>query len=82
VLPDGKLSRDPLGGPEIKCDVDTQFNFAGRAERVWIPGRGKIRPAAWMSLDGRRQGHANRNTRGYFNKQGKPVWLDVYEPLQ
>ena len=53
-----------------------------RAERVWIPGRGKIRPAAWMSLDGRRQGHANRNTRGYFNKQGKPVWLDVYEPLQ
>jgi hypothetical protein len=35
-----------------------------------------------MSLDGRRQGHANRNTRGYFNKQGKPVWLDVYEPLQ
>ena len=82
VLPDGKLSRDPLGGPEIKCDVDTTFNFAGRAERVWIPGRGKIRPAAWMSLDGRRQGHANRNTRGYFNKQGKPVWLDVYEPLQ
>jgi hypothetical protein len=82
VLPDGKLSRDPLGDPEIKCDVDTTFNFAGRAERVWIPGRGKIRPAAWMSLDGRRQGQPNRNTRGYFNKQGKPVWLDVYEPLQ
>ena len=56
MLPDGTLSRDPLGGPEIKCDVDTTFNFAGRAERVWIPGRGKIRPAAWMSLDGRRQG--------------------------
>ena len=82
VLPDGKVSRDPLGGPEIKCDVDTKFNFAGRAERVWIPGRGKVRPAAWMSLDGHRQGQANRNTRGYFNQRGNPVWLDVYEPLR
>ena len=24
-----------------------------------------------MSLDGRRQGHPDRNTRGYFNEQGK-----------
>jgi hypothetical protein len=82
VLPDGTLSRDPLGGPEIKCDVDTTFVYAGRAQRVWIPGRGKIKPAAWMSLDGRRQKQPNRNTRGYFNKQGKPVWVDVFEPLR
>ena len=82
VLPDGTVSRDPLGHPEIKCDVDTQFDFAGRAQRVWIPDRGKVNPQAWMSLDGRRQRKPNRNTRGYFNKRGKRVWVDVFKPLR
>jgi hypothetical protein len=82
VLPDGTISRDPLGHPEIKCDVDTKFDFAGRAQRVWIPHRGKVKPAAWMSLDGRRQAKPNRNTRGYFNKRGKRVWVDVFKPLR
>jgi hypothetical protein len=82
VLPDGTISRDPLGHPEIKCDVDTKFDFAGRAQRVWIPQRGKVKPAAWMSLDGRRRKQANRNTRGYFNDRGNPVWLDVFKRLR
>ena len=57
-----------LGGPEIKCDVDTQFHFAGRAVAVWV-GQGRpLRPAAWMSLDGRRQSRPDRNTRGYFTR--------------
>jgi len=81
VLPDGARSRDPLGGPEIKCDVDTEFDFAGRAKRIWIPGRGTLNPAAWMSLDGRRQGKPTRDTRGYFTKRGERVWLDVFKPL-
>ena len=82
VLPDGSVSRDPLGGPEIKCDTDQTFVFSGRADRSGFPGRGKIKPAAWMSLDGRRQKQPNRNTRGYINKRGNPVWLDVFKPLR
>jgi hypothetical protein len=82
VLPGGKLSRDPLGGPEIKCNVDTEFHFAGRAKRAWTPQRGRFAPAAWMSLDGRRQRHATRNTRGYFTPRGKRVWLDVFQGLR
>jgi hypothetical protein len=81
VLPDGSLSRDPLGGPEIKCNVDTEFEFAGRAVAVWLPGRGRVQPAAWMSLDGGRQSSPDRNTRGYFTKDGERRWLDVFEPL-
>ena len=59
--------------------MDTTFDFAGRAKRVWIPGRGSVKPKAWMSLDGRRQDKATRNTRGYFDKRGQRVWLDVFE---
>jgi hypothetical protein len=81
VLPDGTISRNPLGGPEIKCDVDVKFDFAGRAQRVWTPNRGRFRPSAWMSLDGRRQAKPTRNTRGYFTRKGEPVWLDVFKPL-
>ena len=81
VLPDGSLSRDPLGGPEIKCDVDTQFHFAGRAVAVWVDRQGRLSPAAWMSLDGRRQSRPDRNTRGYFTQDGKRHWLDVFAPL-
>ncbi len=80
VLPDGSHSRDPLGGPEIKCDVDNQFQFTGRAVGVWLPKRGIVRPAAWMSLDGHRQGRPNRNTRGYFTHAGDRVWLNVFDP--
>ena len=81
VLPDGSLSRDPLGGPEIKCDVDTQFHFAGRAVGRLGRRSGPARPAAWMSLDGRRQSRPDRNTRGYFTQDGKRHWLDVFAPL-
>jgi hypothetical protein len=81
VLPDGSLSRDPLGGPEIKCDVDTQFHFAGRAVAVWVDHQGRLSPAAWMSLDGRRQSRPDRNTRGYFTKDGRRHWLNVFVPL-
>ena len=74
-------SRDPLGGPEIKCDVDTTFHFAGRAVGVWQPGQGVVHPQAWMSLDGRRQARPDRNTRGYFTPGGRRVWVDVFAPL-
>jgi hypothetical protein len=81
LLPGAKLSRDPLGGPFVKCDVDTKFHFAGHAREVWIPGRGRVKPAAWMSLSGRRQAGPDRNTRGYFSRSGKRHWLDVFAPL-
>jgi hypothetical protein len=81
VLPNGARSRDPLGGPEVKCDVDTTFHFAGRAVGVWQPGQGVVHPQAWMSLDGRRQVRPDRNTRGYFTPGGKRVWVDVFAPL-
>ena len=81
VLPDGTRSRDPLGGPEVKCDVDTTFHFAGRAVGVWQQGQGVVHPQAWMSLDGRRQARPDRNTRGYFTPGGKRVWVDVFAPL-
>jgi hypothetical protein len=81
VLPNGTRSRDPLGGPEIKCDVDTTFHFAGRAVGVWQPGHGVVHPDAWMSLSGRRQTQPDRNTRGYFTPGGKRVWVDVFAPV-
>jgi hypothetical protein len=81
VLPDRSLSRDPLGRPEIKCGTDTQFNFAGRAVAVWIAHQGRLEPAAWMSLDGRRQSGPDRNTRGYFTADGRRHWLDVFGPI-
>src|SRR5207244_474036 len=31
LLPDGSLSRDPLGRPVIKCDVDTTYSATGPA---------------------------------------------------
>ena len=46
----------PLGGPEIKCDVDTTVPLrraGGRPSGSRASGR--LSPAAWMSLDGRRQ---------------------------
>ena len=82
VLPGGTRSRDPLGGPEIKCNMDMTFHFAGRAQRVWTPHRGSFKPAAWMSLDGRRQARPTRNTRGYLTRRGERVWLDVFQDLR
>jgi hypothetical protein len=81
VLPHGTRSRDPLGEPFIKCDVDRRFHFGGRAVAVWRPGKGRSRPAAWMSLSGRRQEKANRDTRGYYTDGGKRVWLNTFAPL-
>jgi hypothetical protein len=81
VLPDGTLSRDPLGGPELKCNRDSAFRAAGRAVAVDLPGRGVVHPAAWMSLSGRPQSQPDRNTRGYFSAAGSRVWLDVFPAI-
>jgi hypothetical protein len=78
VLPGGALSRDPLGSPELKCNVDQTFHPAGPAVAVWVQGRGIVYPAAWMSLSGRPQAGPDRNTRGYFTPDGARVWLDVF----
>ncbi len=80
MLSDGRVSRDPLGGPEIKCDVDRRFSPA-RAVGVRLASGRKVEPGAWMSLSGRRQGHPDRNTRGYFTRDGKRVWLEVFDPI-
>ena len=84
VLPDGKLSRNPLGTTDtIKCTapVDTTFAADGPAMAVWEPGRGVIRPAAWIDLLGRRQPTPDRNTRGYVDASGQRHWLDVFPDI-
>jgi hypothetical protein len=79
VLPDGTVSRDPLGGPELKCTgAATTFHANGPAVAVDLAGRGIVHPAAWMSLSGRPQATPDRNTRGYFTSARKRVWLDVF----
>jgi hypothetical protein len=78
VLPSGSLSRDPLGRPVIKCNVDTTYQPDGPAIAVFVPGDGVVQPQAWMSLDGRPQAVPDRNTRGYFDGAGNRVWLDVW----
>jgi hypothetical protein len=83
VLPDGTVSRDPLGGPELKCTgAATTFHPAGPAVAVDLPGAGVVHPAAWMSLSGRPQSAPDRNTRGYFAAGGKRVWLDVFPDVK
>jgi hypothetical protein len=81
VLPGGRRSRDPLGGPELKCATDTVFRASGPATAVWIPGQGTIDPRRWMSLSGRPQDRPDRDTRGFFDVAGRRVWLDVYADL-
>lgn len=81
VMPGGARSRDPEGSPVIKCAVDQTYDPAGPAVAVWIPGRGVVRPAAWMSLSGRRQARPDRDTRGFFTRGGRRVWLDVFPDL-
>ncbi|GAC1322305.1 MAG: hypothetical protein NVSMB25_17250 [Thermoleophilaceae bacterium] len=78
VLGDGSLSRDPLGGPELKCSVDSTFHAAPVAAAVELPSGKIVHPAAWMSLSGRPQGSPDRDTRGYFSGDGRRFWLDVF----
>ena len=81
ILPSGQRSRDPLGGPEIKCTMDQSFHYAGRAVAVQLAGGRVVRPALWMSLSGLPQRVPDRDTRGYFDARGHRVWLDVFPPL-
>ncbi len=81
ILPSGARSRDPLGGPEIRCTSDRTFHFAGRAVAVQLAGGRVVHPASWMSLSGLPQRLADRDTRGYFDARGRRVWLDVFPPL-
>jgi hypothetical protein len=81
VLPGGALSRDPLGGSEIKCNVDQTFHFAGRAVAIELANGHKLRPRAWMSLSGLPQRRPDRDTRGYIDASGQRVWLDVFPDL-
>ncbi len=84
VLPNGQLSRNPLGTTDtIKCKgPDTKFASDGPAVAVWEPGKGVIRPAEWMDLLGRPQKTPDRNTRGYFDSSGHRHWLDVFANLR
>jgi hypothetical protein len=82
VLPDGTASRDPLGGPELKCAMDKTFHPNGPAKAVELEGGAFAHPAAWMSLHGRPQSKPDRNTRGWFEADGARVWLDVYPDVK
>jgi hypothetical protein len=79
VLPGGVVSRDPLGGPLLKCTGDVTFAAASRPAGVVRLANGKrVKPAAWMSLSGLPQRVPDRDTRGYFDARGRRVWLDVF----
>jgi hypothetical protein len=78
VLGDGTRSRDPLGGPVVKCAVDRTFHPASPAVAVDVRGAGVVRPRAWLALDGRSQSAPDRDTRGYIAADGSRVWLDVF----
>ncbi len=81
ILRSGRRSRDPLGGPEIKCSGDQTFHYAGRAVGVQLAGGRVAHPTLWMSLSGLPQRTPDRDTRGYFDARGRRVWLDVFPPL-
>jgi len=81
VMPDGSLSRDPLGHPEIKCNVDTTFSPVGPATGVWRTDGSVLKPASWMSLSGRPQTVPDRNTRGYMAADGSRHWLAVFDEV-
>ena len=78
ILPSGQRSRDPLGGPEIKCTTDQTFRHSGHAVAVQLAGGRVVHPALWMSLSGLPQRVPDRDTRGYFDARGRRVWLDVF----
>jgi hypothetical protein len=77
VMPDGTLTRDPLGGPEIKCNFDKTFAAKGPAVAV-VTDAGRVTPRAWMSLSGGVQTAPDRNTRGWLDQHGTRHWLDVF----
>lgn len=81
VLPDGRLSRDPLGGPEVKCSVDTTFSASPPAVAVWTSRDGVVVPASWMTLSGRPQAVPDRTTRGWIDAGGTRHWLDVFPDI-
>jgi hypothetical protein len=84
VLPDGRLSRNPLGTTDtIKCTPPTDTTFAadGPAVAVWEPGRGVIVPARWMDMYGRPQTTPDRDTRGWIDRYGHRHWLDVFPEI-
>jgi hypothetical protein len=81
VMPNGSLSRDPLGSPEIKCNVDTVFHAPGPAVAVWLLQHRVVKPASWMSLSGRPQSAPDRNTRGYIAGDGSRHWLEVFDDV-
>ena len=81
ILPSGRRSRDPLGGPEIKCSSDRTFHYGGHAVAVQLAGGRVVHPTLWMSLSGLPQRVPDRDTRGYFDRRGRRVWLDVFPPL-
>lgn len=79
VLPGGKLSRDPLGDPELNCSSNITFLAARHpATAVELSNGRVVRPSAWMSLSGLPQRAPDRDTRGYFDASGQRVWLDVF----
>jgi hypothetical protein len=78
ILPSGQRSRDPMGGPEIKCTSDQTFHHAGSAIGVQLAGGRVVHPRLWMSLSGLPQRVPDRDTRGYFDARGRRVWLDVF----
>ncbi|HEY2161129.1 MAG TPA: hypothetical protein VGH24_07480 [Solirubrobacteraceae bacterium] len=78
ILPSGQRSRDPLGGPEIKCTNDQTFHSTGHAVGVQLAGGSVVHPAVWISLSGLPQRVPDRDTRGYFDARGQRVWLDVF----
>ncbi len=79
VLPDGTLSRDPLGGPEsLQCNANTVFHPDGPAIGAELSGGQVVHPLAWMSLSGLPQVRPDRDTRGYFDARGQRVWLDDF----
>jgi hypothetical protein len=82
VLPDGTLSRNPLGTTDsVKCSVDKVFVASnGPAVAVWLPGGRVIHPDRWLSLSGRPQLRPDRNTRGYI-VAGVHHWLDVFPDI-
>ncbi len=84
VLPDGKLSRNPLGTTDtIKCAAPTDTTFAadGPAVAVWVPGRGVIHPARWLDLLGHAQATPDRDTRGWIDAASHRHWLDAFADL-
>jgi hypothetical protein len=71
--------RDPLGSPELKCTVETAFSAAGAGVTgVRLATGARVRPLMWMSLSGLPQRAPDRDTRGYFDRRGRRVWLDVF----